>query len=308
MARGIREYFLEKLPARKAFLTILTSVVFISGSCALGLAYVQHRYNAQKFDPQYQIVALVQSSPDVEGLRTVYLAELLNLSIDRPSNLFRFNANEAREKLLAFPVIKDASVKKIRPGTIHVDYALRKPIAFLSDYKNAAVDVDGVVFPFKPFFTPKVLPEIALGEDEGVSSSGVVTWGNQLGGPRIQLAFSLLHLALGKCCDEYASLTKVDVSQAFALSYGQRQFVLVFEDRIPRLVEGKPVTIIHSHLLRLSPENYHQQLANYLVLRSYLRQQDRSRHLSAETSSTVTAAPTTIDLRLSELAFFSTES
>ena len=156
----------EKLHLRKALLWILLSVFFITGSSAAALVYFQYVREKQKLDPANNIVAIVQTSSDVEGLRTVYLAELLNLSVDRPTNLYSFNSKEARQKLLSSPLIKDANVRKIRPGTCHVDYTLRKPIAFIGDYTNTAIDANGVVFPFKPFFTPKILPSLYLGEDE----------------------------------------------------------------------------------------------------------------------------------------------
>lgn len=289
----------EKLPFRKAVQWILLSIVFITGSSALSILYYKHVREKQKMDPANTIVALVQTSPDAEGLRTVYLAELLNLSIDRPTNLYAFNSKEAGQKLLSSPVIKEASVRKIRPGTVHVDYTLRQPIAFLADYTNTALDAEGTVFPFKPFFTPKKLPEIYLGNDETgeestATSTGLI-WGMPLQGRRIELAFNILGLAQ-QFCDASESLTRIDVSKAFALSYGQRQIVLVIEDRIPRLVDGNALIAVQSRILRLAPDNYLQQLANYTELRSYLRKQNRE-----------SEKDTVIDLRLSELAFFMAE-
>ncbi len=300
----------EKLPLSHAIGWIVLSVFLITGSCALALLYYSHARDVQRHDPAYQIVAIVQTSPEAEGLRTAYLAELLDLSVDRPTNLYVFNAIAAREALLQSPVIKEATVRKIRPGTVHIDYTLRKPIAFLGNYANAALDAEGVIFPIKPFFTPKRLPEIILGFEESGNADKpqkFVLWGEALKGKHIELAFALLEMISQQCCDEMSVLRSIDVSQAFAPSYGQRQVVIVLEDRMPRLIEGRPTQNVYPRIIRLMPDSYQQQLANYLVLRSHLRKQDKAAAVADPTEGTIRTKATVIDMRLSELAFISKE-
>ena len=87
--------------------------MLISGSAALCLLYYQHISAQSAQDDRYEIIAIVQTCPQNETLKGVYLAELLNLSVDQPTNLFRFKTKEAVRKLLQCPMIKNASVKKI---------------------------------------------------------------------------------------------------------------------------------------------------------------------------------------------------
>lgn len=287
------------IPLKRAILSIVLSTFLLSGSCLLSLLYYQHIREKQRRDPAYQIVAIVQTSPDSEGLKTAHLAELLGLSVDHPRNLYSFSTKEAVQNLLQLPVIKEAHIRKIRPGVIHVDYTLRKPIAYFADYANTAIDAEGVLFPFKPFFTPKRLPEIYTGEEvEGI-------WGATVNSKGKKLAFDLLSLA-PDYCDEMSSISRIDVSKAFALSDGQRQIVIALEDRIARVVDGKSVLCIYPRLLRLRPDNCRRQLANYPALRSYLRKKDRAAPPS-DNGVVVQAKATIIDLRLSELAFFVAE-
>lgn len=293
----------KKLSVKQALLFILLSVCVVSGSSFASLMYYQQIKEKQRLDSSYQIVAVVQTSPDSEGLKTGYLTELLELSIDRPKNLYGFDVEEAAQKLLRLPVIKDVKIRKIRPGTIHVDYTLRKPIAYLADYSNTAIDGSGMIFPFKPFYTPKKLPEIYLGEEDGES---LPVWGEVVQGRRKELAFSLLDLS-SQYCDDFSSLCCIDVSNSFALSDGQRQIVMVLEDRFLRVVDGQTILCIYPRILRLRQDNYQQQLGNYLVLRSYLRERDRSSTLPSQ-GAIQKAKATIIDLRLSELSFFFTES
>lgn len=300
-----------KLPLRHAIGWIALSVFIITGSCALGLLYYSHTRAVQRHDPANHIVALVQTSPEAEGLRTAYLVELLGLSVDHPTNIYSFDTSSARLSLLQSPVIKEASVRKIRPGTIHVDYTLRKPIAFLANYMNAALDAEGIVLPIKPFFTPKRLPEIVIGFDESADKEQQppLVWGEALKGKSLDLAFALLDILSHQCCDELSSLCRIDVSKAYAPSYGQRQVVIVLEDRIPRLIEGRPLQNTYPRIIRLMPDNYQQQLANYLVLRTHLRQQDKMSVEAAAMPSdgSFRAKATIIDMRLSQLAFISSE-
>lgn len=299
----------QRIPIAKALIWIFSSSLIISGSCAIALLYYQHLREERRHDPKYQIVAIVQTSHDKESLKTAYLAELLDLSLDNPSNLYAFSAKQSREKLLRSPVIKKAVITKIRPGMIWVDYELRKPRAFLGDYTNTAIDAEAVAFPFNPFFTPKTLPEIYLGISQEDSSTGEderhFHWGTALQGKRIDLAFSVLELAIKKLSSASTSVSTVDVSKAFCSSCGQRQIVLILEDRLEKIVEGQPVLRVFPRILRLGTDNYGQQLENFVILHDYLRQHENGL-LDASTGNTVQIDATIIDLRLSDLAFITT--
>lgn len=289
----------KKLSVKQSLVMISLSVFLISGTCLLILTYFQQVRERQKQDPSYEIVAVVQTSPDREGLKTGYLTELLDLSIDHPRNLYSYDTQEAVQKLLQQSVFKEVSIRKIRPGTIHVDYSLRKPIAYIGDFTNTAIDADGTIFPFKPFFTPKKLPIIYFGSDDW---DDFPTWGSTLSGQRKELAFRLLALS-EKFCDTFSSLYCIDVSNAFASSDGERQIVLMLEDRLLRVVEGQTVLCTYPRILRLRQDNYEQQLGNYLNLRTYLREQNRKEPLPSQ-GAIQEAKSLIIDLRLSELAFF----
>jgi len=286
----------RKIPLRSALGWILLNTICISGTAFLGWYYFQHDRQGRLHDPKFDLVAIVQTGPEKEVLKTEYLAELLDLSIDRPTNLYRFSTQEARSKLLASPLIKEAEVKKIAPGTVYIDYAIRKPVAFLSDYTNTALDAEGNLFPVKPFFTPKRLPEIYLGfdQDESISEEwkgeGATPWGRQLKQSKAVLALSLLTLISKHCCSEKSHLRRIDVSRAFASAYGKRQIVIVMEDLIS---ESEPAFSYYTRIMRLSTENFRQDLANYLVL--------HERFINNVPEHKI------IDLRLSSLAFLSSE-
>lgn len=286
------------IPPKKALFWLMITTLLISGTGFLALLYYRHVKELYASDETYRIAAIVQATPDKEALKTAYFSELLDLSIDRPSNLYRFNSKEARRKLLASPLIKEAQVKKVRPGMIFIDYVLRKPKAFLIDYTNTAIDADWVALPFNPFFTPKRLPEVYLGiakPDEGSLLSGGA-WGKPLQGERVELAKSLFAL-LEKYATDSLHIERIDVSCAFAPSCGQRQIVVMIEQQIM----NRAVLLRIPLILRLSTDHYVQGIENYFVLHAELIK--KAREGIKEGEGVVKLAPTIVDLRLPSLAF-----
>lgn len=283
----------QKLSLRSAFLWILLATLLISGSAYLGILYYRYIKKQRLLKSQYKIVAIVQTTPEKERLKTIYLAELLNLSIDHPTNLFRFNAKEAQNVLTSSPLITSAKVKKIIPGTVHIDYKLRKPVAYLLDYTNTVIDQEGVPFPFKPFFTPKKIPEVFLGMTEPL------TWGKTIHGIKVKLALYLIELITENCCKDGAHLSRVDVSNALSDSNGQRQIIVIIDEYVESSKEeGKTERLLTPYILRLSVDNYRKELANYLALRSWLRNKNK-----VSIQDDITIKPKIIDLRIPELAY-----
>lgn len=276
----------NKIPLRKAWVLILFSMIFVSGTSWMGYLYYLHLKQLKMQDEQYQIVAIIQTSPQKEALKTVYLAELLNLSMDKPTNLYQFNPEEAEAKLLSSPVIKDVTLKRVRPGTLYIDYSVRHPLAYLGDYTNTALDKDRILIPFNPFFTPKKIPKVYIG-----LASQDKKWGDSLKGELADLAFQLLDLGRKISDEENIYLKQVDVSKAQAESYGQRQIVVVFEELLEQKIDNYSQMIAYQHILRLNAEDYSKGLEYYVQVRRRLAEN------SIQPTSLI------LDFRIPELAF-----
>ncbi|MDN3507661.1 MAG: FtsQ-type POTRA domain-containing protein [Simkaniaceae bacterium] len=188
-------------------------------------------------DPKRQIRYIVTTGPEKSPLKTAYLAELLQLSTDHPTPFDLFIEKDAEQELQKSPVIKHVEVSKKAPDTIIVDYSIYHPIASLGDFENTAIDEEGHLFPLKPFFSPKNLPEII---------TGAKTYKTPLESNALALAQSLLTLLTAHNLNP----TRIDTSSAFHASLGRREIVL----------------ILNTHTLRLFPENPEKQLGNYLSL------------------------------------------
>lgn len=245
----------KDIPLKQAIRWIIFSVFIVSGSAAMFFSYYQYIKWRQKQDETYRIVAIIQTTPNPETLKTSYLAELFNLSYDQPTNLYAFSAKDAQKKLLLNPIVKWAKVKKIRPGTIHVDYEMREPVAFLSDLNNTAIDSTATPFPMAPFFTPKKLPEIYLGNYSSDGEKAAIEWGKEIQSKKMQMALGLLNLLNEKIGKEELTIKRIDVSKTDAPSLGRRQAVVILEEK-------KSV-----YTLRLNAEKTEEGVEKFLVLR-----------------------------------------
>ena len=257
------------------------------------LFYYWHSYLIR--GEKYTLKMIVQTG-EKETLKTMYLAELLGLSQDRPISYFDFSERKAASKLLENPLIKRAKIKKIKPSFVYVDYALREPIALLHDYPNIALDKEGYIFPLFPFFSPKNLPEIYLDLPELAEKKDFFK--DQLNSKHLTLAFDLLKILKSF----KLKVKRIDTAQAFSKSFGKREIVLMIEEEINKTNHNRQVVFVFPRILRLSPNDYAKQLANYFELRKKM-EKDYQKQLKVGNQASVYFKPKVIDLRISKLAF-----
>jgi hypothetical protein len=258
----------------------------------MGHLYYLHMKERRIQNEQYRIVAIVQSSSQTDDLKTSYLAEILELSYDKPSNLYQYDSVEGVNKLLENPLIKEASITKILPGTLYIQYQMRIPVAYVGEYANTAIDSDGVLFPFRSFFTPKRLPIIFLGIREGEW-----VWGNSLKEhPSFTLAFSILQ-EVETLKQDRLRVKQLDLSQAQADSFGQRQVVMIMTENGHQLTDSS--TEERLFYLRLNPSETAQALANFSTLYNVLFKQG----VESSRNGFETGKPVLVDLRIPHLAF-----
>ncbi len=289
----------KRLSLAAALGWIALSTLLVSGSAAAAWVYSHYLEESRRSDSAFYLTTLVQTGPEREALKSLYLAEQLNLSIDEPTNIYGFDLQEARDRLLASPVIKEATVKSFNPGTVYIDYTIRKPIAYVGDYTNTAIDEEGYLFPAEPFYTPKRLPEIYFGLPKQLDADQL--WGKQVTSPEHQKALEVMTAVNRILGTATSRIVKLDVSQAFADSYGKRQIILVIEEKITHEVASRPTLLLLPRILRLHSTRYEEALRDYTILRD-----DLQRHLpSGDFSETqvVRYPVVVVDLRIPNLAY-----
>lgn len=292
-----------EIPLVHALAWIVGSVLLVSGGAhaLIQKGWRPHFKKQQQTSNDYLSV-LIQTGPQKEALKTQYLAELLGLSADRPVRAEEFDCSVAITRLQACPVIARADVKIVPleqedPATqkaVYVDYTIRQPIAWLSDYENVVVDRMGYPFPLKPFFSPKVLPEFYLG------LHGSLLWNGSIENPLMTLAFEIWEFLIRSSLHELCTIQRIDVSHAYAPSYGQREVVIILEDVLIRFQKGKEVVHTFPKILRLSTKSYAQELMNYLSLRETLLAKEKQEILDLKSPQ---APPKVLDFRVPNLAF-----
>ncbi|MCK4935002.1 MAG: hypothetical protein KAR79_05395, partial [Simkaniaceae bacterium] len=213
-----KKFSLVKSIAVIALSTILFSAIFYA---ALGRI---HQIKKKRLESdKFSIKSLIHTSYQKYALASIYLEELMNLSCDRPTNIFCFDKEVATKKLLESPVIKQVNICLENPDTIKVDYEIRKPLAWCYDFENIVIDEEGYLLPLYPFFSPKILTEMYFGLEtfEGFDEP--------IKGKHVDLAMQLFHMLHSEGDATTFFIKRVDVSNAFSPSYGKREVVVVLE-------------------------------------------------------------------------------
>lgn len=274
-----------RLSKSAAWLKILSFVVAISGSAWLFYGIYFFFWSARADDARYKILAIVQTGPEKEALKTSFLAELLSLAIDRPVNLYQFDLRGGQEKLLRFPLIKEATLKRIPPGTLYIDYAIRRPVAYLRDLENTAIDEEGYLIPFKPFFSPKKLPSIEVG-----IKNEKLKWGEKLSHPNGELALEIAKSIEELLAKTGLDLTSIDASKAHTASLGDEKVVVTLEEGMSSRSPG--AAPLHYTLI-LNVEKVRENLSRFKRL--------------LHSKNELLSRSKVLDLRLDQLAFIAEE-
>ncbi len=229
---------------KKVILIVALSCCCISGGASAAYFFYLYAQHLHATNEASVIEAVVQTAGHYAPLQTAYLSEVLELARDRPVNFSRFDLDEAYERLMATHVIREALIKKIKPNILYVDYGMRDPAAYLGDYTNTALDREGVLFPYLPFYPPRRLPEIYLGAHAPPNP-----WGERLK----EKSLALIQDMLGYF--EPGEIKRIDLSQSEAPSAGTRQIILVLKNGL---------------ILRLTPKNYAKEVEHYRILKTQI--------------------------------------
>ena len=225
----------------KALSIIIGSTVVTSGSAFTLTRLYKSKLNRRLANQDYEISLIVQTGPQKCALPTRYLAELLDLSIDQPQNLYAFSISDATQKLLASPLIESAVIKPIKPSALYIDYKVRIPIAKIGNKTNTGIDHTGHQFPIEPYLSPKILPELFLSSTQSIPA-----------------ALSIFEQISQTFSSEPFILERLDLSEVDAASAGRRQIIVIIQDDS------------NHRILRLSSERYIQDISNYFSLRKTL--------------------------------------
>src|SRR5579883_1796376 len=101
----------KSLSLSAAIAWIVGSTLFVTGG---SYRLISHFLKPQ---PCFFLSRIVQTGPQLQALSTLYLAECMQLSADRPVPIAQFDPARAKAQLLCSPVIRQASVQLIEPDT-----------------------------------------------------------------------------------------------------------------------------------------------------------------------------------------------
>lgn len=218
--------------------------------CLWGIALLTACYfsiGSRYFDREpYAILA--QTGSQKEGVTSADLAEWLDIPIGSPLSSDRVDFSRMTALLQKQPMIKEGSVKKGGKGVLLVDYTLRSPVALLGDFSNLAIDEEGYIFPFFPFFSPKRLPRIYFG------LSTLPT--KRLEGDKKEMAFAVLAELKQRSWRTFFTCLEIDVSRVVDHRFGWREMVVVCHTKEKA-----------RHFLRLPSSRFQKEFSRYFAIK-----------------------------------------
>lgn len=186
---------------------VIVSLVLVSGlPWGAYFGYKMYKHHLQH-DDKYILKAIVTKSEGYNVLPSAFFSEKLGLAIDKPVNLYQFSLDQGEARLKAFHVFKKVKISRIPPSSLLIEYELKNPQFLLATLSNTAIDHEGNVFPYYPFFTPKKLPELRLSHD--------VAWGD-----KIDVSIPL------KLIEALPGVKSIDISKMDLDSLGEQEVVL----------------------------------------------------------------------------------
>lgn len=212
--------------------TVLLVTLFVNGPFWGAWIFWRETVRKKQANPEYYINRVVSITSGDELLRPAILAEWLDLSVDKPLNLYAIDLNKASKLLKKHLLVKKVKVFRDPPSTLVIESEIRKPVAFVGERSNIAIDKEGNVFPFSPFFTPKKLPKLFIGKRENFpAAQKVLSWLIEKG--RLE------------------QVEFIDVRKAEADSLGEREVIMSFQGRL---------------LVRLNPDSLEKGLQRFFKL------------------------------------------
>lgn len=278
---------------------ILLSVVFVSGPCFGGFYLYKKFQYTRKSHPEYRLKTIITSTK----IHPDFFCEILNLDRTKKISLYSFDLEEAKQALLDHPVIQDVFIKRHPPSSIYIDCEFRLPAAILLDYENTLIDEEGYVFPHRPFYKMKNLPEIYL----GLSSFGIeggAQYNVMLESKKWKAALELLKILSVEPFKDRFFIERIDVSNLEAKSYGRKEIVLFLKEKMCFEQFGKKTIGIFPMTLRFHPKTYRQQLRNFLALRSEMKKDYQKQLVQMHIKKNeISFDRKVFDFRISKLAF-----
>jgi len=211
--------------------------------CIVSLPVYLYLFVQKEKTPIY-LTTLIQKTHGLDSVSARFFSDYLGLyPYGMPLKIKRLDAKKIEKKLRDFPIFQDVDVEFTPQGELLVTYDLRKPLFYLRDYNNCALDFEGRVLPLVPFYSPKKLPHIYLGLQR-------LLWNQS---HDIELASSIIRYFNHDRLQLF-ELKLIDLSKLKALVPSHREVILTLS------ISG------HLHYLRINPGHWHRALNRYIRL------------------------------------------
>lgn len=222
----------------------LTKILFIFASlCFVSLPTYLFLYGKREAVPKV-LTTLIQKTSFSTPLSPRFFSDYLMLNPNgKWLELSKLDEKKIEQKLKEFPIFEKIQAHIIRTGELEIAYDLKKTQFLLADFTNLAIDPKGFIFPLKPFFPPKKIPQVYLGIQK-------VDWKIK---NNIKKALEI-QAFLEQILDDGIEIELIDLAKQEHPVASLKQIVVTLN------YQGI------KHYLRLSPDHLEKALLRYLAL------------------------------------------
>lgn len=256
----------QKIPLVRALWIILISVFLVSGTAFTWYYLVGYVHKKRQGDSSFTISHIAQEKQDLQ-LSGLFLSELLDVSKNRPCNLYDYDYSEKSRKCSHLSIFKVFSVLPQPPNALFVRYMMRAPVALVSDCTNCAIDEDGIFFAVDPYYESLSLPKVNVGMTD---CPHVIKEKIRVYFPPIRCTCPSVQLALDilKSKSEFPTdieLSYVDTHSITKQSAGVREIVFSFLN--------KDTGQIKCYWVRTNIGSWKSELNRFFSIRSTIQEQ-----------------------------------
>jgi hypothetical protein len=222
----------------------LPKVLFIFASlCVVSLPTYLYLYGKKETKPKV-LTTLIQKTSFSTPISPRFFSDYLMLN---PSGkwleISKLDETKIENKLKEFPIFDKIQAHILSTGELEIAYDLKKPQFLLADFTNLAIDPKGSIFPLRPFFPPKKIPQVYL----GIQSIDWKSINN------IKKALQIQKI-LDEILDDEIDIEMIDLSNQDHKVSSLKQIVVTLSYKGIK------------HYLRLSPDHLEKALLRYLTL------------------------------------------
>lgn len=210
----------------KAILRVIVVSGVLWGALFAAWWWKKWQHEKRIHDPRWTVRKIAARPLTSDTLPHCVLAEVLHLHTSSQVSLFAVQPKQVASSLLKCPAIESARSWRLLPGTLGIEYALRKPIAHIAGVHNVVIDRTKHVFWETPFYAPKRLPSLVCPVERVTTLEDLQQKITSL--DEVSLGLDVLNILTPLARRTGLAVESIDVQRCKEQSIFRREIIVIF--------------------------------------------------------------------------------